>query len=168
MIYCLLIPFCVQFLAIFFDEFYFHRKRGLPAWEKIGHPLDTLSVFFALLYLCIFPCNSFHIKIYATLSIISMLMITKDEFIHKDICPKSEMWLHAVLFINHPLLLLSAGFMWASLNDLFLFESLKQLTYFHDKMAFFLKLQTILTLIFCAHQFIYWNFLYKPTSPQSL
>jgi len=25
------------------DEFYFHRRRGLPRWERLAHPLDTMT-----------------------------------------------------------------------------------------------------------------------------
>ena len=49
MIYIL--PFFLQGLAIFFDEFYFHHRRGLGKWEKVGHPLDTLTVLMAYLFL---------------------------------------------------------------------------------------------------------------------
>ncbi|HWU42647.1 MAG TPA: hypothetical protein VN132_04380, partial [Bdellovibrio sp.] len=33
------------------DEFFFHHKRGLPRWERIGHPLDTITVLTCLLFL---------------------------------------------------------------------------------------------------------------------
>ena len=39
-----LIPFVLQMLRMIGDEFYFHRRRTLPRWEWLGHPLDTLSV----------------------------------------------------------------------------------------------------------------------------
>jgi hypothetical protein len=167
-IYYFLIPFCIQFLAIFFDEFYFHRQRGLPLWEKIGHPLDTLTVFAALSFACYFPFSIQNLKIYLALCIISLFMITKDEFIHKDICPKLEMWLHALLFINHPLILLSAGIMWGVSHEIYLFDSLKILSGFQDKMLFFLKGQALFSLLFCFYQIIYWNFIYKPKGYQNL
>ena len=34
----------LQGLAMLVDELLFHRRRGLPRWERIGHPIDTLSV----------------------------------------------------------------------------------------------------------------------------
>lgn len=157
----LLIPFIVQFLAIFFDEFYFHRKRGLPFWERIGHPLDTLSVFACLAFTCLTSFTTFNLKIYIGLCIISMIMITKDEFIHKDICPKLEMWLHALLFINHPLLLISAGLMWSAGSDIFPLEFMKELACDKHLIAIFLKAQAVLTLLFCVHQLIFWNFIFK-------
>ncbi len=40
----LLLPVLMQGLAMFVDEFVFHRRRGLPRWERLGHPLDTLMV----------------------------------------------------------------------------------------------------------------------------
>ncbi len=54
----LLIPFLVQTFLITFDEWYFHLKRGLPKWERIGHPLDTLTAIFCLLVpLCLPLCK---------------------------------------------------------------------------------------------------------------
>ncbi len=49
------IPFLIQTLVIGLDEFHFHLKRGLPKWERIGHPIDTLSVVLALAFTLVFP-----------------------------------------------------------------------------------------------------------------
>ena len=38
------VPLALQALAMLVDELHFHRQRGLPRWERLGHPLDTLSV----------------------------------------------------------------------------------------------------------------------------
>src|SRR6185295_1334290 len=38
------IPIALQGLAMAVDELWFHRRRGLPRWERLGHPLDTLTV----------------------------------------------------------------------------------------------------------------------------
>ena len=40
----LYLPFAVQGLAILVDEFWFHHRRGLPRWERLGHPIDTLPL----------------------------------------------------------------------------------------------------------------------------
>ncbi len=62
MFYFLAVPFALQGLAILVDEFYFHRRRGLPIWERWGHPLDTLSLLICWLFLLCLPyflCFSF-------------------------------------------------------------------------------------------------------------
>jgi len=41
--YLMLLPLAVQGLAILVDEFYFHLARGLPRWERIGHPAQILT-----------------------------------------------------------------------------------------------------------------------------
>ena len=40
----LVAPVALQGAAMLVDELLFHRARGLPKWERIGHPLDTLTV----------------------------------------------------------------------------------------------------------------------------
>jgi hypothetical protein len=40
----LFIPFALQMCCMAVDEVHFHRQRGLPRWERLGHPLDTLTV----------------------------------------------------------------------------------------------------------------------------
>ena len=107
-----LAPFILQALAILFDEFYFHVKRGLPKWERLGHPLDTLSLLVCLLFVIGVPYEPYALKIYGCLAVFSCLMVTKDEFIHKTHCPASENWLHACLFILHPITLAITSLIW--------------------------------------------------------
>lgn len=40
----LFIPFPLQMICMAVDEAHFHRWRGLPRWERLGHSLDTLTV----------------------------------------------------------------------------------------------------------------------------
>lgn len=112
-----LFPFFIQGIFILIDEFYFHRRRILPKWERLGHPLDTLIFAISILFLCLFSFSRAHLYAYAGLSIFSCAFITKDEWIHKKECSGGEMWVHSVLFILHPICLLSAGIMWATLGD---------------------------------------------------
>ena len=67
----LLLPFGLQMFCMAFDELYFHRRRGLPQWERIGHPLDTLTVVICLLWLLSVPPSSGAVAIYAGLAIFS-------------------------------------------------------------------------------------------------
>ena len=142
----LLLPFLAQTVAIGLDEIYFHLKRGLPRWERIGHPLDTLSVIACFLFVLLVPYTGTALKVYIGLAIFSCLMVTKDEFVHKHHCPAAEHWLHAILFITHPIMLASMGLIWA--------KNIVDLTPF-------LYLQVALISLFFLYQVIYWNFLWK-------
>lgn len=110
------LPFLFQGVFMIIDEFYFHRKRILPRWEKIGHPLDTLSVLLTLSIPLILPYRSSNLSFYLFLSIFSCILITKDEFIHADYCEKAEQWLHAVLFILHPIIFFCTYILWSQAN----------------------------------------------------
>lgn len=133
-------PFAIQALAMFVDEFYFHRKRGLPMWERIGHPIDSLTVFLSYLYISQVTPTSETIRVYIGLCIVSCLMITKDEFVHKDLCDARESWLHAVLFVIHPICFLSAGLIW------------------RDGLSpTFLSMQPLIISMFMMYQIIYWS-----------
>jgi hypothetical protein len=136
-----LIPFVLQGGAMFVDEFHFHHKRGLPKWERIGHPLDTLTVLACFLYIMLTPFTENALKVYLTLVIFSCLFITKDELIHSEQCCPHEQWLHALLFILHPIILGSAAWLWINGQGETLF-----------------LIQFSIIFIFLCYQIIYWNF----------
>ena len=69
------LPFIVQAIAIGLDEYIFHIKRGLPRWERIGHPVDTLSVIACLAFALYVPYSASYIKGYVALGILSCLMM---------------------------------------------------------------------------------------------
>jgi hypothetical protein len=145
------IPFIVQAIVIGFDEFVFHVKRGLPKWERIGHPIDTLSVISCILFVLLVPYSSDLIKIYISLGVFSCLMVTKDEFVHKHHCPAAEHWTHALLFLNHPILLACMGLLWPEVAS-------------NPVAKGFLIVQAALIGLFFLYQIIYWNFIWKEKS----
>ncbi len=144
-LWLLFIPFIIQTVVISYDEFFFHLKRGLPRWERIGHPLDTFSVVLCLAFTIVFPYSKSLILPFVALSAFSCLLVTKDEFVHKEHCNAKEQWLHALLFLNHPLVLISLGLMWA------------QGAFFVP----FLTIQLVFISLFCLYQLIYWNLVWK-------
>ena len=155
----LIIPFVLQAILMAVDEFYFHWQRKLPLWERLGHPLDTLTVLFCLGFLLFVPPSPLSVIIYALLSIFSCLFVTKDEWVHKQECRAGEQWVHAMLFILHPLLFISAGLLWAVLHsdrhNLF-----NLIRYEGFERRFFIG-NIALIVAFGLYQAIYWNFLWK-------
>ena len=133
----LYLPFFFQGACMVVDELYFHERRGLPLWEKIGHPLDTLTVLICYLYLLF---GNVDVVTYTALAAFSCLFITKDEFIHSEKCSGVEHWLHAVLFVLHPVSFLSAYFLVSS-QDLS-----------------FLQIQTAAIFFFMLYQVVRWSF----------
>lgn len=160
----LCVPFLIQAIAIVLDEYLFHMKRGLPRWERIGHPLDTLTVLACFAFVLFVPYSFSAFKLYLFLALFSCLFVTKDEFIHKQHCPASEQWLHSILFVNHPILLASAGLMWPFLHggDVphWLLRWFKEPQFFEP----FLQFQSLFVALFMFYQVIYWNFIWKETS----
>jgi hypothetical protein len=140
-----LFPFILQSLVIGIDEYYFHLKRGLPRWERIGHPIDTLSVLICFGFVLLVPYSAAMLKVFIALAILSCLLVTKDEFVHKHHCPASEQWLHALLFLNHPIMLGCMGIIWARWNSLLPL----------------LWVPSALTLLFFLYQVVYWNFIWE-------
>lgn len=160
MIYFIL-PFLLQAAAIIFDEFYFHVRRGLPKWERIGHPVDTFSVLICFIWVVVMPFTPENLKIYIFLAAFSCLMVTKDEFVHKHHCKASENWLHALLFILHPICLTCAGLIWPIIQKA---PAPKWLILLLDRPAIleqFITMQAGIMGLFFFYQVIYWNFLWK-------
>lgn len=138
-------PFILQAVCMFFDELYFHRKRGLGLWEKIGHPLDTLTVIACYLFLYFASFTTENMLIFASLAFFSSVFVTKDEFIHSKLCEPAENWLHAFLFILHPICFLSAALIWRS----------------EGPGSAFIFVQSIVLLFVIIYQIIYWSFPWK-------
>ncbi len=137
----LILPIGLQGVAMFFDEFYFHHKRGLPLWERIGHPIDSFFVFLCYFFIYLNSPTPDNLKIYIALCAFSCLLITKDEFVHTKHCEAKENWLHALLFVLHPITFLAAGMIWvAQPNDPFLL------------------IQSSIIFVFMLYQIFYWGF----------
>jgi hypothetical protein len=139
--------FGVQAALMVVDEFYFHHRRRLPRWERIGHPLDTLSVLACYAMALAFSPSDGAVGCYAALAVFSCLFVTKDEFVHAKLCDPAEHWLHAVLFLMHPVVLTLAAFLWVSGG--------------HRALLAF---QGLLTLTFGVYQTVYWNRPWKQPS----
>jgi hypothetical protein len=139
----------LQGAAIFFDEVFFHRRRGLPKWERVGHPIDTLTVVACLLFLYFVERTLTTEIIYYVMAGISCLCVTKDEWVHRKFCSAEEMWLHGVLFMLHPLVLFSAMAVWETAGTTLLAVSAAV-------FAFFL------------YEVIYWNFIWKGKTIQHI
>ncbi len=153
------VPFILQAIVIALDEYVFHIKRGLPKWERVGHPLDTLSVIACFAFVLFVPYEAGNIKYYVMAAIFSCLLVTKDEFVHKHHCPAAEQWLHSILFVNHSVLLTAMGLMWPKIQGQEMFGWLPPATL----LIPFLWMQTISAGLFFLYQVIYWNFIYTPT-----
>lgn len=153
MTWMLFLPLIIQASLMIFDEFYFHRRRGLPQWEIIGHPLDTLTVIAPLAFARSVIFSDQNALIYIALSTFSCIFIVKDELIHKNICSKAEMILHALLFIFHPLVFMS----------IFLFWQYGEAHCLGFTISFnkIVSLQLIVTSAFCLYQIFYWRFFYE-------
>jgi hypothetical protein len=144
--FLLIVPFISQGMAMAVDEFYFHRRRGLPRWERIGHPLDTLSVMICYIYILNQAFSADALLVYIGLAGFSCVLITKDEMIHQDHCSKWETWLHAVLFVLHPLTFVAAGFLWSQ-----------------NSHREWILGQTVLIILFMLYQIFYWSLPWQKT-----
>lgn len=158
----ILVPFLLQTIIIILDEAYFHIRRGLPLWERIGHPLDTLSVLACIAFVLFVPFSAVALKWFIALAVLSCLLVTKDEFVHKHHCPASEQWLHALLFLNHPILLTGMGLIWRALSPEGAPPWLANWLCQPEVLRLFLCIQAAGVALFFLYQVIYWNFLWKP------
>ncbi len=137
-------PFILQAIAMIFDELYFHKKRGLGLWEKLGHPLDTLTVIVCFAYIITNTYSENNLYIFMGLSFFSSVFVTKDEFVHTELCDAKENWLHAFLFILHPICFISAAYLWK--NNLY--------------MNFIIGQLVLLTIVM-FYQIFYWSLSWK-------
>lgn len=157
-----LLPFALQAIAMIFDEGYFHIRRGLPRWERIGHPIDTLSVIACMGFVLFVPFSIQTLIIYIALASFSSILVTKDEFVHKQHCPATEQWLHALLFTLHPITLTCAGFIWPVVQNSEVTPWIANWLNNKDALLLFLRGQFFTMIAFCLYQAIYWNAIREP------
>lgn len=138
----------LQALLMVVDEFWFHHRRGLGRWERLGHPVDTLSVILCFAVVGILPYSEGSFWLYSFLAAFSCLLITKDEWVHARECLPTEHWLHSVLFILHPLIFIFLGSLYAQGSH---FGELKLLV----------QGQGYVLVGFFCYQILYWNFIRK-------
>lgn len=156
-----LLPFALQALAMIFDEGYFHIRRGLPQWERIGHPIDTCSVIACMGFVLFVPFSTKTLAIYIALAAFSSLLVTKDEFVHKTHCPASENWLHAILFTLHPITLACAGFIWPVVQGVEVTPWIARWLNNPEALRQFLYMQFSAMVLFALYQIFFWNFVWK-------
>lgn len=151
----LLAPLVAQGAAMAVDELHFHRRRGLGRWERIGHPLDTLTMLACIGFALVTRPTAPNLARYAALALVSCAFVTKDEFVHARRCAGGEHWLHAVLFVVHPIALASIGLLWPVFQGVTWpgWEWLRAA----GGAARALPVQFALTAAFCVYQTVYWN-----------
>jgi hypothetical protein len=153
------VPLAFQAMLMILDEACFHRVRGLPRWERVGHPLDSLTVAACFGYVLFVPQGPLALKGYVGLAAFSTLFVTKDEFVHARLCTATEHWLHSLLFILHPVVFFGLAEVWPCLSDP---------GCAHDTVVLAVRLQFAAILGFIAYQIAYWNLSWKrsiPTNP---
>jgi hypothetical protein len=158
------IPFLVHSLGMLIDEAWFHRRRGLPRWERWGHPLDTFTVLACYALALALPPARNALILYVSAAAFSSVFVTKDEWIHSRHCTGGEMWLHAALFVLHPVLLGLAG-AWRFAPLLAGHGNLYDTSPDASGRGFFgyfLMGQAALAFLFLAYQLLYWNGPWKP------
>ena len=139
----LYLPFIIQALLMGIDEG-LHMKRGLGLWERLGHPLDTLTVFIPLAYIAIREYAPNFLTVFIILAAFSCLFITKDEFVHTAECKGFESWLHSLLFILHPVVFFCAFLLWRD----------------HPEDQF-IQFQPLVVGIFMLYQILRWSIPWK-------
>jgi hypothetical protein len=162
--WALLLPLGLQGLAMAFDELHFHRRRGLGAWERVGHPLDTLTVLACMVWSVFTRPTGRGIACYVGLALFSSAFITKDEWVHARECHPAEHWLHALLFVIHPMSLACIGLLWPALHAKV--GELPAWLAGTAPVAPWLVGPFALTAAFFLYQIVYWNSPWpRPASP---
>ncbi len=145
-------------LLMLVDEFHFHRRRGLPRWERWGHPLDTLSVIACYAFALFMPFSPGAAAAYILLALFSCLWITKDEWVHAELCGPGEQWVHSVLFVLHPVLLGLAGWYWV-VSRTSPTSHAEAIFTEPGIFAVFFPVHAAITFLFLIYQIIWWNIL---------
>ncbi len=159
--YWLSVPFLIQMLCMGADEFWCHRRRGLPRWERIGHPLDTLTVVLCLIWILFVQPSRPTVLVFIALAVFSSVFVTKDEPVHRLCCTAAEQWIHAVLFLLHPIVLASAALLWPAVANSSSPAISGAIRYSGFERGF-LVYSCGLMIGFGIYQVVFWNLLWRP------
>jgi hypothetical protein len=158
-------PFALQGVLMGIDELWFHRRRGLPRWERIGHPVDTATVGACILLACLLPLSVGGAWAYTALAVVSCAVVTKDEAIHAARCSPGEHWIHGALFVLHPIVLGVVAVLWSARDGHALVPALEAWTGVALPPAplagTLLVGQGAVVAAFGLYQAVYWN---RPTA----
>ena len=136
-----------QVIVSVVDEFHYHHKRGLPLWERIGHPLDTLTLIIPLALAASASLHAHAVGAFWVLAVFSCIFVTKDEFVHARVCSPGEHWLHSLLFLLHPMMLLSIYAWWCDPSG---------------SQTILLRGLLGMTVAYGLYQVVYWNAVAPP------
>lgn len=114
--FAVLALFSLQAVLMGIDEWRYHRRRVLERWERWGHPVDSLLYLCALAIPAWMQPTASRVVLYTIFAVLSCVAITKDEWVHAERCEAGEHWVHAVLFMIHPSVLIFVGLLWVN-ND---------------------------------------------------
>lgn len=137
------IPFAIHGVLMVVDEA-IHERRGLSTWERRGHPLDSLTVMACFYFIQFFAPSESNVAVYLGLGVFSTIFITKDEWVHQKECGPIEQWLHALLFILHPIALYLAYHLWVT-----------------GEFAWLLRGLPIVATVLFTYQLLRWNVPWK-------
>jgi hypothetical protein len=155
-------PFLIHGSVMFLDEFIYHHRRGLPAWERLGHPVDTLFFLSCPLFLLWAEPSATSAWVYLGLAVTSTLIITKDEAVHSKACCAKEQWLHSLLFVLHPIILGILALLWflgaGALESPLMMTEVGESA---DWIRTFLMGYVLTISAFGVYQLVYWNWFRK-------
>jgi 2-polyprenyl-6-hydroxyphenyl methylase/3-demethylubiquinone-9 3-methyltransferase len=95
------------------DEIVYHRRRVLGVWESWGHAFDSVVFAAALAPAALLAPSRRAALLFVVLAAASSLLATKDEWMHARECEPTEHWVHALLFVLHPCVLIAVGALWS-------------------------------------------------------
>jgi hypothetical protein len=132
-----------------YDELWLHRRRRLGSWEARAHLAATALIVVLELGVFFLAPSPGRMFAYFVLAVASSLSITLEEKLHARVCPPIEHWVHALLFMLHPLALLTIGVCWQRLG--------KPLRELDGWPLGVLAVYTFGTLAFSIYQALYWR-----------
>jgi hypothetical protein len=143
----LLLLSLVQAGLFMVDEFFCHRRRRLGRWERLGHPVDSLSISLPLFVAAFAKPEPEMVLLFVGLAVVSCLLVAKDEWVHARECSGTESWIHALMFMVHPTIFFAAGAAW-----------------WLDLAPLMRAVMPLLALTVAVYQFVYWNLIHDNQS----
>lgn len=162
MMFPALVVFGFYSFLMFFDEFRFHRKRGLSRRERIGRPLDTFTLAAISGWALLFPFAGVGRLGFYLFALTGIVSLFKDEEVHSRVCDGGEQLVHSLRYFMHPIMLATFVASWMFIDGASFFMNMVmpfQTTHLRPVCtAYFVAMSGL-----CIYQTVYWNLVWKET-----
>ncbi|MBS1985442.1 MAG: hypothetical protein JST16_14850 [Bdellovibrionales bacterium] len=109
--------FAAHYALLILDETKNHSRRPIGRRERMGLILDALMLAWLASFVFFVKYSEGMAFVYGALALLTLLLVTRQE-LHVRECDRRERWMHSLLFISYPLVVITLAAFWPFVSGL--------------------------------------------------